>query len=395
MEQEASDELVGAECHCAVPRLPVAAVVLVAEGHAAFVERNEASVRDGDTVCVAGEVGEYRLRPGEGRLGVDEPVLPLEWCEICVEGLAATQTVDLAKEREPARCMGVGKRRQEQPPEQARKHRHRQEKAGLAGHPARPPGLRRGRLERYPTTRHNHMHVRMVGHCRAPAVEHGGGADTRAEVLGIGGDCEQRFRRRAEQQVVDDSLVLIGDWRDLGGQCEDHVEIADGQQFGLAFGEPFLRRRALTLWAMAVATRVVGDAAVATILAALDMPAERGRAALLDRRHDLELTQAHMPGIGSAPVGSMAMKDVCDLQPRAAHRHLATCRVAASPRPMMPAGRVGWLRSGSSYWRRGCTAPSCRAWRDPEVFESHEYRHLVRANAWRSCAAAYVARRAS
>ena len=26
-----------------------------------------------------------------------------------------------------------------------------------------------------------------------------------------------------------------------------------------------------------------------------------------------------MPGIGPAPVGSMAMKDVCDLQPRAAH----------------------------------------------------------------------------
>src|SRR6201993_1938402 len=50
------------------------------------------------------------------------------------------------------------------------------------------------------------------------------------------------------------------------------------------------------------------------------MAAERGRAALLDRRDDLELIQAHMPGIGSTPVGSMAMKDVCDLQPRAAHR---------------------------------------------------------------------------
>ena len=70
---------------------------------------------------------------------------------------------------------------------------------------------------------------------------------------------------------------------------------------------------------MAVAARVVGDAAVAAILAALDMAAESGRAALLDRRHDLELTEAHMPGIGSAPVGSMAMKDVCDLQPWAAH----------------------------------------------------------------------------
>jgi hypothetical protein len=83
------------------------------------------------------------------------------------------------------------------------------------------------------------------------------------------------------------------------------------------------------------------------------MAAERGRAALLDRRDDLELIQAHMPGIGSTPVGSMAMKDVCDLQPRAAHRRPASPRVAASPRSMVRAGRVGSLRPGSWYWRRG------------------------------------------
>ena len=73
-------------------------------------------------------------------------------------------------------------------------------------------------------------------------------------VLGIGGDREQRFGRRAEQQVVDDHLVLIGDWRDRGGQREYYVEIADRQQIGLARRQPILRRRALTLWAMAVAT---------------------------------------------------------------------------------------------------------------------------------------------
>jgi hypothetical protein len=183
--------------------------------------------------------------------------------------------------------MGVGERSQEQPPEQARKHLHRQEKAGIAAHPSRP-------VERYPAARYNHMNVRMVGHCRAPAVEHSGGADTRAEMLGIvglqptgltrGGDGEQRFRRRAEQQVVDDSLVLIGDRRDLGGQCEDHVEIADRQQIGFAGRKPILRRRALTLWAMAVATRVVGDAAVAAVLATLDMSAEcsRGHCSIAD-----------------------------------------------------------------------------------------------------------------
>jgi hypothetical protein len=107
-------------------------------------------------------------------------------------------------------------------------------------------------------------------------VEHGGGADASAEVLGIGGDREQRFSRRAKQEVVNHRLVLAGDWSDLGGQREDYVEIADRQQIGLAGRKPIRRRRTLTLWAMAVSTRVVGDAAVAAILATLDM-ARRAR----------------------------------------------------------------------------------------------------------------------
>ena len=51
--------------------------------------------------------------------------------------------------------------------------------------------------------------MRVLGHCRAPAVEHSGGADARAEMPGVGGDREQRLGRRAEQQVVDDRLVLL------------------------------------------------------------------------------------------------------------------------------------------------------------------------------------------
>src|SRR6185503_21324610 len=97
------------------------------------------------------------------------------------------------------------------------------------------------------------------------------------------------------------------------------MKVADRQQIGLSGGEPVPRRRALTLRAVAVATGVVRNPAVAALLATLDMAAERGRAALLDRRHDLELTQAHVSGIGPAPVSPMAMKNVCDLQPRAAH----------------------------------------------------------------------------
>ena len=76
--------------------------------------------------------------------------------------------------------------------------------------------------------------MRVLGHRRAPAVKHGGGSNARAKVSGIGSDGEQRFGRRAEQQVVDDRLVLVGDRSDLGRQRKDHVEIADWQQIGLA-----------------------------------------------------------------------------------------------------------------------------------------------------------------
>ena len=66
VEREAPDELVGGEGHCAVPGLPVAAVILVAEGDAALVERNEPAVRDGDPMSVASEVGEHRSARSAG-----------------------------------------------------------------------------------------------------------------------------------------------------------------------------------------------------------------------------------------------------------------------------------------------------------------------------------------
>ena len=116
----------------------------------------------------------------------------------------------------------------------------------------------------------------MVGHRRAPAVEHGGETDAGAQVPGISGDGEQPLGRRAEQQVVHHRLVLVGDRGDLGRQREDQVEVADRQQIGLAGGQPVPRRRALALGAMAVAAGVVGVPAVAAILAALDVATEGG-----------------------------------------------------------------------------------------------------------------------
>jgi hypothetical protein len=113
-------------------------------------------------------------------------------------------------------------------------------------------------------------------------VQRGGGADAGTQVLGIGGDGEQHLGRRTEQQIVDHGLVLVGDPCNLGRQREDEVEIADRQEIRLARCKRVLRRCALALGAMAVAAGVVGDRAVAAILAALDMATEGSRAAVLD-----------------------------------------------------------------------------------------------------------------
>ena len=44
--------------------------------------------------------------------------------------------------------------------------------------------------------------MRVLGHRRAPAVEHGGDADPGAKPLGIGGDRQGGFGRRGEQQTT-------------------------------------------------------------------------------------------------------------------------------------------------------------------------------------------------
>ena len=83
-------------------------------------------------------------------------------------------------------------------------------------------------------------------------MEHGADADAGTEMARVGGDGQHGLRRRAEQQVVDDGLVLGGDVGDLGRQREHDMEVADWQQVGLASYQPLSGRRALTLGAVPI-----------------------------------------------------------------------------------------------------------------------------------------------
>jgi hypothetical protein len=77
---------------------------------------------------------------------------------------------------------------------------------------------------------------------------------------------------------------------------------------------PGARGRALALGAVPVTTAVIGDPPVAAVFAGLDVTAHRSSAAMLDRRHDLELVQAQMSGM-RGPIGRPGNpEDVGDLE---------------------------------------------------------------------------------
>lgn len=58
----------------------------------------------------------------------------------------------------------------------------------------------------------------------------------------------------------------------------------------------------------------LGDPPVPAIIAGFDVTTQRSGAAVLDGRHDLELAEAQMPGMGCAIRGPGAAEDVGDLE---------------------------------------------------------------------------------
>lgn len=166
-------------------------------------------------------------------------------------------------------------------------------------------------------------------------MEHSGDADARTEVLAIAGDDEHRLRRRLEQQIIDQRLVLVGDLRDLGGQREHDMEVTHGEQVSFPFGQPCARGSALTLGTMPVAAAVVRDPPMPAVLTCLDMAAKGCGAAVLDRRHHLELVQTQMPGMGVPVCWSGGTEDIGDLE-RGAHR---LSRAGIRVVPCLPSAR--------------------------------------------------------
>jgi hypothetical protein len=126
--------------------------------------------------------------------------------------------------------------------------------------------------------------MRMVLEVLAPCVEDSDDANLGTEVLAIGGNGGQGLGHSFEQQSVDLGLVLVGHRADHGRKREHEMKIRHRQKLGFARRKPRRRIAPLALRTVPIAARIISDADVRTVLAALDMTAQRGSATDLDPR---------------------------------------------------------------------------------------------------------------
>lgn len=158
------------------------------------------------------------------------------------------------------------------------------------------------------------MDMRMMLEGLAPGVQNSGNPKLRAKMFGIGTDSGECFGRGAKQDGVNDGFVLVGDRTNVWRQSEHNMEVRDWQKIRLPVGKPLGARSSLALRTMAIATRVVGNAGCAAVIALLEVAAERGRPARRDGAHDAALDATEMTGVGTPKRFAVAAEDIRHLQ---------------------------------------------------------------------------------
>ena len=122
-----------------------------------------------------------------------------------------------------------------------------------------------------------------------------------------------------KQDVVDYGLILIRNRGDGLGQRKDHVEVLNGKEVGLAIFQPLRTDQRLAFRAVPIAATVVGNALMSAVVALLNMAAESGGAATLDRAHDAALPTTEGISVLLAVGSTGLVENICHLEPGGVH----------------------------------------------------------------------------
>ncbi len=160
--------------------------------------------------------------PSEGPLGIDHPVMTKERSQEGVKCLFIGEVSDASSEGELFLPEGALQAGDELSAKHSAQHFHREEKSISEANPV-------SAAERETTAWDHAVDMRMMQKILAPSMQHTQEADLGAEMLCVRRDLQQSGGTAAEQEVVDDLLVLESQPREFMWNGEDHMEVADGK----------------------------------------------------------------------------------------------------------------------------------------------------------------------
>lgn len=185
----------------------------------------------------------------------------------------------------------------------------------------------------------------MEEHLARPGVKDEGEGRLSSQPFWVGGEGEQGLGDGAKEQVEQVAAVRVNDRAQDGRQREDDVEVGSVEEAALALLDPAVLSRALAGGAMAVETRVVEHDLAAARLAAVEVSAEGGGAAVLEVAQDARRSGGE--GMGVAIGLGEAAEDLRDFDRR------TRCRVRVHLRRGLDLGGDRVERGAGGGDRRG------------------------------------------
>src|SRR6266576_2622250 len=167
------------------------------------------------------------------------------------------------------------------------------------------------------------MNVRVKVELLAPSVQDTEETDLRTEVFRVTSDLEKGFCTGTEQKIVDNLFVLQHQWCQPTWQCEDHMQVARGEQFSLTRRDPAFPSRGLTLRAVPISAAIEGDGAMPAAGALIEMTAECGGTTPRNGQQHFDMLPTEPVAVSFYESISRSADDIGHLQRGPAHLLLA------------------------------------------------------------------------
>jgi len=231
-----------------------------AEDYLGVGDVDDSSIGDSDPLDISGEVlGDVLDGPAVGRLDMDDPAA-VSFGELAYHGAKVFGRSDLifTAELELVVVEGLNERLEESTFEHCTDNEIREEVIIREVNPLfLVEGQTAGGDEK--------VGMWMVGEVRGPGMQDSG--DTELGVEALSGEVLQNGGCSADQQAINQILVVICNGSQLGWESEDDLEVRNRQHQSSAFFEPLGGGLALALGTVAVSTRVECQSLPTTVVA--------------------------------------------------------------------------------------------------------------------------------